>query len=66
MNNLQWFKDRIGKRIYRDDDNCTCGTCKTISSSGLIVTTENHAIYLHDVQNDYGAEGINLNYRDTK
>lgn len=60
MKTLQWFINRIGKRIYRDDDNCGCATCNDVVKNGLIVIDKNHAEYLHMVN----SEGIE--YRDTK
>lgn len=60
MKTLQWFINRIGKRIYRDDDNCSCTTCNEVVKNGLIVIDKNHAEYLFMVN----SEGIE--YRDTK
>lgn len=63
---LKWFLDRVGKRIYRDDTSCTCGTCKKNNKDGLIVNDEQHAEYLHTIQNDFAFENKFLNYRDEK
>lgn len=63
---LQWFKDRIGKRIYRDDNLCHCSSCKNIVDDGLVIHDEEHARYIFENQNEYGCEGIDLNYRDEK
>lgn len=60
---LEDFKANIGKRIFRNDNRCTCLDCKRILEEGLIVTDENHAEYLYTIQNDLGCEGIELNYR---
>lgn len=60
----QWFIDRIGKRIYRDDDGCSCADCAKTVKEGLIVLDEEHARYLYVVQMDWIAEGTELNYRD--
>lgn len=60
MKTLQWFINRIGKKIYRDDDNCGCATCNEVVKNGLIVIDRDHAEYLHMVH----TEGIE--YRDTK
>jgi len=27
---LEWFVDRIGKRVYRDEGSCPCPDCKKI------------------------------------
>lgn len=62
----KWFLDRIGKRIYRNADSCTCETCKDVVENGLIVHDAFHAQYLYDLQMDYAAEGTLLRYRDEK
>lgn len=64
MKTLKWFKNRIGTRIYRDDNDCGCGSCRAVLEEGLLVFDEFHATYLYDTQNDYAAEGVLLNYRD--
>jgi len=61
-----WFLERIGKRIYRDKSSCLCHTCEEVSENGLVVNDEMHATFLFDVQNDFAAEGVYFNYRDTK
>lgn len=64
MKTLKWFENRIGKRIYRDDNVCGCKTCRDVTQHGIIVNDRDHAEYLFDCQNDYRADGILLNYRD--
>ncbi len=66
MKSLKWFRSNIGKRVYRDDNKCSCGVCKDVLENGLIITNEQHADYLHMVQYDYYNEGIKLNYRKKK
>lgn len=66
MKTLQWFKNRIGKIVYRDDDGCDCATCVNVVNNGLKIHDENQAQYVFDTQNDWAAEGIMLNYRDEK
>lgn len=61
MNDKEWFLDRIGKRIYRDETSCKCSTCKEITEKGLIVTDEMHADYLAAVSWETG-----IKYRDNK
>lgn len=63
---LQWFLDRIGKTVYRDKSTCTCESCQKVLKEGLIIRDEQHARYLHMIDNDFEAEGRILNYRDTK
>jgi len=63
---LKYFKNRIGKRIYRDDSGCPCHDCKRIVEEGLIIADEDHAEYLYDMQNEFANCGTLLNYRDFK
>lgn len=53
-NNLEWFKDRVGKRIFRTESTCTCEVCKKVYEVGLIVVDMFHAQYLYDCQNSLG------------
>lgn len=62
----EWFIERIGKRIFRDDNQCPCHHCKEITITGLVIHDRQHAIYLADIAADTAAEGTILNYRDTK
>jgi len=60
----QWFLDRIGKRVFREETSCQCETCKRVSKEGVVINDEMHAIYLHDIEGMYNAEGHKLTYRD--
>ena len=51
---LQWFKDRIGKRVYRENNKCRCKICVEVFEIGLIINDEIHAHYLLDCQNELG------------
>lgn len=62
---LSFFTERIGKRIYRNPYPC-CVHCDDVAENGLIVHDKQHAGYLYDTQNDFGNEGVILNYRDKK
>lgn len=66
MKPKQWFLDRIGKRIYRDEETCKCSSCQEFTKEGIIILNDEHAYYLYLVQNDYANENIFLNYRDEK
>lgn len=63
---LQWFKDRIGKRIFRNANDCGCNSCKDVYKNGIIVSDEFHAEYLAIIDNDYEACGVKLNFRDNE
>lgn len=66
MRKKKWFIERIGKKIYRNKDNCKCKTCAIIVEFGLTISDKEHADYLYTLQNDFFAEGLDLNYRDKK
>lgn len=64
--NKQWFLDRIGKRVFRDANNC-CAKCKEITENGLIIQDKDHALYLYETEKTLFEENnIYLNYRDIK
>ena len=58
---LRWFKNHIGKRIYRDAVSCQCQTCTKVTKEGLIVRDDGHAEYLYNVQYE-----LDVDYRDKK
>lgn len=58
---LKWFKDRIGKTIYRGAVSCDCDSCNRIEKEGLVIMDEMHA----DVLNAYSAE-TQTKYYDNK
>jgi hypothetical protein len=60
-NNLQWFKDRVGKKVYRTKSSCNCMVCSDVFEFGLYIADEFHANYLFDCQND-----LDLYYFDEK
>lgn len=60
IKDLQWFKDRVGKRIYRwTKTTCDCAICSNVLDVGLIIDDEIHAQYLYDCQNE-----MQLQYED--
>jgi len=61
----KWFIDRIGKIVYRNKTSCRCETCDKVYKNGLIISDENHAIYLHDNECCYNSENTPLKYFDT-
>jgi hypothetical protein len=63
---LNWFIDRIGKRVFRNDVTCQCETCQNISKSGIVIEDNMHAEYLYDCEGVYSIEGAKLRYFDTK
>lgn len=64
LKDLQWFLDRVGKRVFRDNVIDSEYDKKT-SELGIIISNELQAQYMFDIQQDfYHESGINLNYRD--
>lgn len=61
--NLQWFIDRISKRVYRQGNplDCPCEFCKEAHEKGFIIADKFHAQYLYDMQ-----EELALIYFDKK
>lgn len=62
----EWFKERIGKTIYRDATKHCCNTCDHVATHGVTVADEDHAEYLAMIDMDFGADGVYSNYRDTQ
>lgn len=58
---LKWFKDRIGKKVYRTKGKCNCMTCSDVFENGLYIEDEMHADYLRVCQNE-----LDLYYFDKK
>lgn len=61
-----WFRARVGQRIFRNDNGCSCCHCQDAFQNGLIIRDEMHADYLYDTEADYAAEQIPLRYFDSK
>ncbi len=53
MNNLEWFVDRIWTRIYRDNNSCSCTSCKDVFKNWVIIADKDHASYLYMCQELY-------------
>ena len=62
----QWFIEKIGEVIFRNETSCDCGVCKHVYDNGLIVKDKNHASYLYEMELEYAAEEVPLKYFDTK
>jgi len=39
----QWFKDRIGKRVFRTKTICDCEVCKESDETGFMILNEDDA-----------------------
>lgn len=53
-NDLGWFKERIGKRVFRTESSCQCEICIKVGKVGLVIMDNLHAQYLFDCQNELG------------
>lgn len=62
----QWFLDRVGKVIFRNETSCKCLVCAKVYENGLYLTDENHATYTYDFELVYNTEVLPLKYFDTK
>ena len=61
----QWFIDRVGKRVFREDNECDCDLCRLVTKEGLVISDVSHALYLAEIEFTYKYESdIDLNYRD--
>lgn len=45
-----WFLSRIGKRVYRNRNGCSCKSCENVYHNGLVIRDEEHAHYLYDTE----------------
>lgn len=63
----KWFEDRIGKRVFRNKNGCSCNVCEFIYQNGLVLDKESgHWEYVFDSECNYTAEGTPLRYFDTE
>jgi hypothetical protein len=62
----QWFRDRIGKRVFRGDNGCPCKICKERTDSGILIIDQSHADYLFMIESKSQMGLIPLTYFDTK
>ena len=65
MNDLAWFIERIGKKVYRDRNICSCDYCQDIKVNGITIKDLNHAQYLLDIQNQFKIEYYEKNENKT-
>lgn len=59
---LKWFKNRVGKVIFRDAVSCPCNVCENGTKNGIRITDEFHAQCLYDYENSE----MGIIYRDKK
>lgn len=51
QHSIEWFLNRIGKRIYRNKLDCPCSECQR---EYVDITDKQHAIYIYDNHNEMG------------
>lgn len=56
---LEWFTDRIGKRVYRKKGRCNCYFCSKAPNEGVEIQDIEKAKYLQKM-----AEEMRLKYYD--
>lgn len=61
MRGLEWFINRIGKRVYRNKSKCSCDMCDHAYKEGVKIRDVVHANYLQLCQQELG-----LTYYETK
>lgn len=67
MHPLTWFQERIGRKIVRDiteEEMTSVVLLQAPPNKEILIRDDFHAQYLHMIQCDYHAEGVELNYRD--
>ncbi len=62
----QWFRDRVGKVVYRNKTSCDCEICNSVYKNGLFIKDIFHAEYIAMCECDYNSECVPLYYFDTK
>lgn len=62
---LQWFYDRVGKVVYRNNY-CECPVCVDVYLTGILLKDKDHAAYCYDHELLYTADGSPMKYFDTR
>ncbi len=67
-NNIEWFLDRIGKKVYRSKTSCSCEICQHVYENGLIIENKMHAMYIAELEglSFHEDEAHIFKYFDTK
>ena len=45
----QWFIDRIGKRVFREETSCQCETCKKARTIGAPYKRNSSSLFIKDI-----------------
>ncbi|HMZ49724.1 MAG TPA: hypothetical protein PLP28_12160 [Flavobacteriales bacterium] len=57
----EWAMARIGQRVFRCANGCSCDVCKGIEDKGLVIMDTMHATYITDCAFEMG-----FRYADSK
>ena len=57
----RWARERIGKRVFRHANGCSCSVCKGIEDKGVVIFDSMHATYITDCAFEMG-----FRYADSK
>lgn len=61
----QWFIDRIGKRLFRNNY-CSCGICESVYDNGIVINNISIALYCCEIESVFTMDGTPLRYFDTR
>lgn len=56
-----WLKARVGKRVFRSPNGCSCSVCAEVVENGIVVLDKTHACYMAETAIECG-----VYYADTK
>lgn len=57
----QWFLDRLGKVVYRSNNDCLCWLCQVTFRDGVLIKNVDIAEHLYEL-----SCGLQHNYFDSK
>jgi hypothetical protein len=66
MNREDWFLERIGKRVFRTQNGCTCESCLRTYHDGIIIMDKEHAHTMFVAESEYQYNGLRMIYFDSK
>lgn len=61
-----WLRSKIGSKVYRPKNLCTCDPCKEVYENGVDIPDIYHADYLSEMEAIYSKEGIPMKYFETR
>lgn len=58
----QFFKSHVGKHIYLSNKECNCNKCLNLKNNGILIKSEEEAMYYFGQENSYKIEGKNKRF----